>query len=542
MPIDCTFSLNFADSYQDYLEYRFGTLKSVDERNHILGSRLPVCIPYYIFIGRLISSTTIKNSSALSTQTSPYLLPRRCSIDTTEFEPLEATAKEMQVAVVNLSAKLPLPSTFYQNSIHRVYYDETLQQHTQFKNEFIYAFTWEDSRIDHRILKIDNDDSILCITSAGDNLLDYLYGANPRRIHAVDLNPNQNHLLELKVAAYQSLSYDDFWKIFGEGKHEDIRRLLLQKMSPYMSSHAFQFWINNTHYLTSPAGLYSYGGSGYAIKLVRQLFSLFGLTAICKQVCNVKTLNEQRELWPKLRSVLLSKALHWALVGGQFLWKAAGVPPNQAKLITNDYEAAEDSRVVKFSKLRHEGESIWQYISDTLDPVARDTLLSEDNHYYLLCLAGAYTPRCHPPYLTQRAHQRLSRPGAFAPLRIHTDSLNDVTSKLAPGSLTIAVVMDSMDWFDPGNTDAAVQICSFNRALKMGGRVLLRSAGLKPWYIAVWELGGFSAKRVQCRLPGECVDRVNMYASTWLLTKVKSIGNKEDGEKVVEGVMNAEPL
>lgn len=83
--------------------------------------------------------------------------------------------------------------------------------------------------------------------------------------------------------------------------------------------------------------------------------------------------------------------------------------------------------------------------------------------------------------------------------------------------------MDSMDWFDPSTNAASTQICALNRALKLKGRVLLRSAGLKPWYVAVFEEHGFSTKRVAARLPGMCVDRVNMYASTWIMTKTEKV-------------------
>lgn len=67
--------------------------------------------------------------------------------------------------------------------------------------------------------------------------------------------------------------------------------------------------------------------------------------------------------------------------------------------------------------------------------------------------------------------------------------------------------MDSMDWFDTCSDEAAVQIEALNHALKLGGRVLLRSAGLKPWYISVFESHGFAAQRVAARLPGTCIDR-----------------------------------
>ena len=68
-------------------------------------------------------------------------------------------------------------------------------------------------------------------------------------------------------------------------------------------------------------------------------------------------------------------------------------------------------------------------------------------------------------------------------------------------------VMDSMDWFDPASDEAATQVQALNYALRLGGRVLLRSAGLKPWYISVFEQFGFSTRRVGARLPGTSIDR-----------------------------------
>ena len=48
--------------------------------------------------------------------------------------------------------------------------------------------------------------------------------------------------------------------------------------------------------------------------------------------------------------------------------------------------------------------------------------------------------RCHPSYLSPQAHVKLSTPGAFDGLRIHTDEINEVINRITPGTLTIAVV------------------------------------------------------------------------------------------------------
>ncbi|MCJ1298633.1 hypothetical protein MMC08_001423 [Hypocenomyce scalaris] len=517
---------------RDYLEYRFGTLKTADERNYLLGG-----IPYYIFLGtqrRLVSPTTssadyaqdfIERLDASCTE-SPYLSPRQHRADMVraveKATPVELRSKAYESAVINLSSNLPLPSTFYQNDQRRIYYNDQLSKHTQFHNEYIYAFTWEDPRVDHRLLRIGNDDVVLCITSAGDNVLDYLLHGNPRRIHAVDLNPNQNHLLELKVAAFQSLSYAEVWKLFGEGKYPAFRDVLISKLSPRMSSQACQYWLNHANVFTAHNGhgLYETGGSRHAIKLVRWLFRLLGLSAEVQRLCKAKTLNEQREIWPKIRRVLMSRALHWTVIGTEwFAWRAAGVPPAQRRMIQEDFVEQEGLAHSGVQRSDVRGQAMWEYMVNTLDPVVHDTLISEDNYFYLLCLQGKYSRRCHPGYLTAKAHTKLSRSEAFEGLRIHTDDLNEVIARIAPGTLTIAVIMDSMDWFGPAGDEAATQVQALNYALRFGGRVLLRSAGLKPWYMALFEQYGFSTRRVGARLPGTSIDRVNMYASTWICTK-----------------------
>ncbi|KAH0542637.1 hypothetical protein FGG08_002960 [Glutinoglossum americanum] len=519
-------------SRRDYLEYRFGTILSVDDRNYMVGG-----IPYYIWVGcqrKPVSSLPdhpheiVERLDAAVTE-SPYLSPvnhtntlsRKVSSSTPEIR-----SKAFNAAILNLTANLPLPSFFYQNHHWRIHYDEQLRKHTQFKNEYIYAFTWEDPRVDLRILKLGSDDVVLAVTSAGDNILAYAL-EGPKRIHAVDLNPTQNHLLELKVAAFTALGYADVWKLFGEGKHAGFRDLLVSELSPHMSSRALQYWLDTAGVFTSRTGngLYETGGSRYAIKLVKWLFTSLIPSAEIRKLCGAKTLNEQREIWhSRVRKVLLSRVLSWAVIGNEmFLWKALGVPRQQRNMIQRDYYEQDELAGTWQAKTDITGQAIWEYLVNTLDPVVENTLISEDNYFYLLCLQGKYSRRCHPVYLTPRAHVRLSRLDAFDGLRIHTDEISEVMSRITPGTLTVAVIMDSMDWFDTASVEASVQISATNRALKLGGRVLLRSAGLKPWYIQEFETRGFTAQRVNARLAGTCVDRVNMYASTWLCVKTRDL-------------------
>ena len=137
-----------------------------------------------------------------------------------------------------------------------------------------------------------------------------------------------------------------------------------------------------------------------------------------------------------------------------------------------------------------------------------------------------------------KSFAKLSRPGAFDGLRIHTDEIMEVIARITPGGLSVAVLMDSMDWFEedsetddheinhidgektqdqpnnqpstpsqPTTGKARTQVRALNKVLRMGGRVLLRSAGLRPWYMSIFESEGFRCENVGARIEGRCVDR-----------------------------------
>ncbi|KAH7319979.1 hypothetical protein B0I35DRAFT_478274 [Stachybotrys elegans] len=522
--------VNLEPGRRDYVEYKFGTILTLNCRNKPLGY-----IPYYIWLGchkkpfspSSLPHEIIERIDALATE-SPYLYPVNQGDALTraiERSAPEIRSKAFLTAVQNLSANLPLPAFFYQNHHWRIYYDDQLKKHTQFNDEYIYAFTWEDSRVDARLLNLGPEDKVIAISSAGDNILSYLT-QSPARVHAVDLNPTQNHLLELKAASYTALPYEDFWKIFGDGKHEDFRNLLMSKLSPHLSSRAFQYWMSNIDvFEKSRYGLYDTGGSRYAIRVFRWIARIFGLQSAVKKLLEAKTLEEQRQIWrKKIRPALMSKILCKLVVSQEsFLWAALGVPKNQLAMIEKDHSNSEIVNGPKPSAKNIRSHAIWHYMVNTLDPVAEETHLALDNPYYYVCMDGKFSRDCHPEYLSPEAHAKLSRPNALDGLRIHTDEFQEVLSRITPGTLTVAVIMDSMDWFDTGSSAAAVQISKLNRALAMGGRVLLRTSALSPWYIKVFEEHGFSAKCHGSRVDGACIDRVNMYASCWICTKQQNL-------------------
>ena len=105
--------------------------------------------------------------------------------------------------------------------------------------------TWEDFDVDKRILDLKRDDTLVCVTSAGCNVLNAsLQG--PKKIYSIDANPDQNHLLQLKIAA-TTLPFSDFWQLFGEGRHQNVLAIYDAHLRKNLPNNSQAFWDKNIY-------------------------------------------------------------------------------------------------------------------------------------------------------------------------------------------------------------------------------------------------------------------------------------------------------
>lgn len=492
-------------------------------------SLISISSPHYVWLGcnkDLVQQFNASNvSSATSLRTvpsvtsSPFVRPLRelkdglAEVVEQRLDQQDEDAWRPQDAVVHVESGFPLPSFYYQKNAWRLPYDPLLKMHTQFRN-YIYAFTWEDPRTDLEHLELTQNDSMFVITSAGDNALEYAISKQPRRIHCIDMNPCQNHLLELKLACIASdLPYEDFWKMFGDGKHPEFPRLLDEVLSPHLTSHAYQFWKHHSNAFEE--SFYKTGYSGWALRLAQALFSMYGLQDQVDKFVNATTLEEQTEIWDRsLRKAIMGGWLiKLVLCNPIFLWNSLGVPMNQASMFMNEGNTA-------------------RYLRDTVDPITRQSLVSNDNYFYQLCLTQHYTKKSCPSYLTEEGFNALRNgvngASPLSSFRLHTAPILSVLENLQDRSITKALIMDHMDWMDPKapSKDATDEILAFKRVMKVGGTVYWRSSGRTPWYNRIWSEQGFKVECIGKRQeveepyqPGtqgwKGLDRVNMYASFW---------------------------
>lgn len=107
-----------------------------------------------------------------------------------------------------------------------------------------YAQCWEDPRTLTQALAVNPEDTVVSIASGGDNTFALLLG-NPRSITAVDRNPAQIFLTELKMCAIQTLEYDDFVAFVG-ARPCKARQELYAYVRPSLTSKARSYWDTQT--------------------------------------------------------------------------------------------------------------------------------------------------------------------------------------------------------------------------------------------------------------------------------------------------------
>jgi len=103
-----------------------------------------------------------------------------------------------------------------------------------------YAQCWEDADILLEALNVQAHHVCLSIASAGDNTLAIL-SRGPQRVIAVDLSPAQIACLELRVAAYRRLDYDQALELIG-ARPSARRPHLYALCRPGLSMQAQAFW------------------------------------------------------------------------------------------------------------------------------------------------------------------------------------------------------------------------------------------------------------------------------------------------------------
>ena len=295
-------------------------------------------------------------------------------------------------------------------------------------NNLVYNTCWEDPRLDRIALQLGPDDTVMVITSAGCNALDYAL-CSPKHVYAVDMNPRQNALLDLKLAAIRNLEFEDFFKLFGAGRYPGIRKVYHEKLRKNLSGWSQSYWDGHIRkfFDSKRAPFYYRGTSGmfarwmkiYTDKVIRVRPYLDAILA-------AKDVPEQRDIYERhLKKRFWTGFLRFAMKRDATL-SMVGVPRAQRRQIDKQY----DGGVVKF-------------IEDCIESVFSKLPL-KDNYFWRVYMTGAYTADCCPEYLKPDNFQRL-KSGLVDRVSTHTDSVQAFLER-TDAKISRFVLLDHMDW------------------------------------------------------------------------------------------------
>jgi len=134
----------------------------------------------------------------------------------------------------------------------------------------MFTQSWEDPACDLAALQPRPGETLLAITSGADNVLGFLL-TDPQRVIAVDLNPAQTYLLELKQAAFRRLTHKEILVFVGVRSDSDPLPLFI-RVRDDLSTAARKYWDQRTDWLAD--GLLNRGGFEHYYSLLRKMLRL----------------------------------------------------------------------------------------------------------------------------------------------------------------------------------------------------------------------------------------------------------------------------
>jgi S-adenosylmethionine-diacylglycerol 3-amino-3-carboxypropyl transferase len=348
-----------------------------------------------------------------------------------------------------------------------------------YSRSLVYNTCWEDPAVDRRALDISPSDTVLAITSAGCNVLDYaLAGAG--RVHAVDANPRQNALLELKLAGIRRLTFEEFFALFGVGGHPQFSEMYRSLLRADLSPCARASWDRRQHWFSGAApdaSFYYFGLSGIMARGFRQFLALKpGLRDGIGQLLEARTIDRQREIYERmLAPAMWTPFVRWAL-GRQLTMSMLGVPHPQRKEVER----------------QHSG-GIGGFVREAIEYVVQQLPLWT-NYFWTLYLRGRYTRDNCPEYLRPANFEAL-KSGGIDRIEIHTSTVTEFLQQTGE-RIDKYVLLDHMDWMSSYHPHALVE--EWNAILDRAApraRIILRSAHENPSYLRTVRVGAGRQRR-----------------------------------------------
>ena len=248
----------------------------------------------------------------------------------------------------------------------------------------LFTLNWEDPESDLKALNIKPGQTVMTITSGACNTLGFLM-QDPGKIHAVDINPCQSYLLELKMAAIRAYSHDDFI-MFSGLKPCSLRSEMYSLIRKDLSAGAVDFWDKNLKLIEK--GYLFAGRYEKFVKLVGKMIRLIMGKHRVHGLLIMKTPEKQVKFYDEFWDTSRTRFI-FNLFFNKFILARRGLKADYFHFDDGAGSFAESFH----RKFRHAAREL---------PIRGNYFL----HYYL---AGEYHSRDEVPYFLQEKHYETIR-------------------------------------------------------------------------------------------------------------------------------------
>jgi len=334
------------------------------------------------------------------------------------------------------------------------------------QNNLVYVTCWEDPRLDRIAMNLTKDDTVFVLTSAGCNAIEYALD-EPEHIYAVDVNPRQNALLELKIAGIRELDYSSFFQLFGEGHLPNFKDVYQQKLRTHLSPFAKQYWDNHgARLFAGKRSFFFHGTTGiFALLISFYIDRIAQVRDEMDALLEAKTSEEQRQIYyEQVKPKFWKKFILQFMDNDLTLW-LLGVPPQQRQQME-----------------RYLKNGVSGFVEDSCHQVFGEIPIWE-NYFWRVFLKGKYTPNCCPQYLKPENFQLL-KGGLVDRISIHTDTLAQFLEDNQDISISHFVLLDHMDWVNNYQyTELQREWQAIVDRSHKNSRILFRSGGFEVEYV-----------------------------------------------------------
>ena len=309
-------------------------------------------------------------------------------------------------------------------------------------NSYLYNFSWEDSDVDQHFLNINANDTLLCITTGGDNILNYLQH-NPKKIVSLDLNKHQNYLLKMKIALIRVCEQHEYLEIIGK-PCDNSYALFCTKFDQIQTDQLLEadclaYWIENKHIMRN--FIYS-GASGFLAYYLLKFFTFFMIPIYEIQMEDDL---ERQIQWYNKHESRIHKFINVMMFFQYPITQLQGVPKSQLE---------------KQGDLTAKTKKIFK-------DIFTKSLLSQNPFYYPY-IFGEMTDDCCLPYMKKGKYEIVK--GNLDAIEMHTTTMNDFLSQNVDNKFdkfdkfTKISLLDHLDWFQTKDVVAEFQLLQKNVA------------------------------------------------------------------------------